>query len=262
MMRRGRTDLHTLAGAYALDAVSDADRARFEQHLARCEACAVEIRGLREATARLGASAAVRPRAELKASALRAAARTRQLPPVTGDGPAAGQGWRPRLAAGTQSPPWRRRWLPRLATAAAAGFLAVAMAMGMLAAGTQHRLDQDQARGHSIAAVLNAADVTMLTARVSSRGTATVLESRHMRALVFTAAHLPALPAAKGYELWLMGPGGTRPARMLPRPRAGMIGPMVVSGLAAADRVGLTVEPADGSARRPAAPIMMLGQGS
>jgi anti-sigma factor RsiW len=62
-MRRGRTDLHTLAGAYALDAISDADRAQFEQHLARCEACAAEIRGLREATATLGAAAAVRPRA-------------------------------------------------------------------------------------------------------------------------------------------------------------------------------------------------------
>jgi anti-sigma-K factor RskA len=261
-MRRGQTELHTLAGAYALDAISDADRARFEQHLAYCEACATEIRGLREATARLGASAAVRPRAELKARALRAAARTRQLPPVTGGALPSRRGWRPRLAAGTRSWLRRSRWLPRLAVAGAAGFLAVAVAMGALAMGAQHRLDQDQARGHSIAAVLNAADVTMLTARMTSGGTATVLESRHMRALVFTAAHLPALPPAKDYELWLMGPGGTRPAGMLPHSRAGMIGPMVVSGLAAGDRIGLTVEPADSSARRPAAPIMMVDLGS
>jgi anti-sigma-K factor RskA len=253
-MRRGETDLHTLAGAYALDAVSDADRASFEQHLARCEACAGEIRGLREATARLGASAAVRPRTELKARALSAAARTRQLPPVTGDAPAARRG----RAAGRRSRLRQRRWLPRVATAVAAGFLAVAVAMGALAMGAQHRLDQDQARGHSIAAVLNASDVTMLTARVVSGGTATVLESRRMRALVFTAAHLPALPAAKDYELWLIGPGGDRPAGMLPHSRAGMIGPMIVAGLAAGDRMGLTVEPADGSARRPSAPIMML----
>ena len=46
-MERGGTELHTLAGAYALDAVSDADRARFEQHLARCAECVQEIRGLR-----------------------------------------------------------------------------------------------------------------------------------------------------------------------------------------------------------------------
>ena len=78
-MRGGQADLHALAGAYALDAVPDGDRARFERHLGRCEACAQEIRGLREAIARLGASAAVRPRAELKHQALRAIAQHREL---------------------------------------------------------------------------------------------------------------------------------------------------------------------------------------
>ena len=34
-MRLRRPELHTLAGAYALDALSEADRARFERHLAR-----------------------------------------------------------------------------------------------------------------------------------------------------------------------------------------------------------------------------------
>jgi anti-sigma-K factor RskA len=256
-MERGRTELHTLAGAYALDAVSDADRARLEQHLARCAECAQEIRGLREATARLGAAAAIRPRAELKAGALRAAARTRQLPPLTRDAAATRRG-RPARPAPGRYRLWPRRWAPRLAVAVAAGFLAVAVAMGALALGTQHRLDQDKVRGHAIAAVLNAPDVTMLTARVTTGGTATMLESRHERALVFTAAHLPVLPPAKDYELWLMGPGGVRPAGMLPHSRAGMVGPMIVSGLAAGDWVGLTVEPADGSARQPSAPVLMM----
>ena len=53
-MRLRRPELHTLAGAYALDAVPEADRARFERHLAGCDACAQEIAGLRETTARLG----------------------------------------------------------------------------------------------------------------------------------------------------------------------------------------------------------------
>jgi anti-sigma-K factor RskA len=262
-MRRRRAELHTLAGAYALDAVPDGDRVRFERHLARCDACAQEIRGLREATARLGAAAAVQPRAELKQQALRAAARARQLPPLTRDAPAAGHG-QPALPAGRRVASWlpARRWLPRLATGLAAGFLAAAVAMGVLALGAEHRLNQDQARGHAIAAVLNASDVTMLTARVTTGGTATVLESRHMRALVFTASGLRALPAARSYELWLMGPGGTRPAGMLPHPRAGMIGPMVVSGLADADRMGLTVEPASGAARPTSAPVLMLSLGS
>jgi anti-sigma-K factor RskA len=262
-MKRGQTDLHTLAGAYALDAVPDADRARFERHLARCDACVQEIRGLREATARLGASAAVRPRAELKEQALRAIARTRQLPPLARDAPPAGRGWQALDAGGRAVSRLRQRsWLPRLAAGLAAGFLVIAVAMGALAAGAQHRLDQDQVRGHAIAAVLNASDVTMLTAPVTTGGTATVLESRHEGSLVFTASGLRALPTARNYELWLMGPGGTRPAGMLPRPRAGMIGPMVVSGLAPGDRMGLTVEPAGGSSRPSSALLLTLGLGS
>ncbi|HEV2239485.1 MAG TPA: zf-HC2 domain-containing protein, partial [Streptosporangiaceae bacterium] len=84
-MRTRRPEPHTLAGAYALDALTGADRTRFERHLARCEQCAREIAGLREATARLGAAAAAEPPAGLTERALAAAARTRQLPPVTRD---------------------------------------------------------------------------------------------------------------------------------------------------------------------------------
>jgi len=261
-MRRGQTELHTLAGAYALDAVSDPDRARFEQHLAECEACVQEIRELREATARLGAAAAVRPRAGLKEQALRAAAQTRQLPPVTRRTPPVRRGWAASPAITAASRLWQRPSLPRLATALAAVFLAVAVTMGALAMGAQRHLDRDQVQARAIAAVLTAPDVIMLTARVTTGGTATVLESRYQHSLVFSAAGLRRLPVAKRYELWLMGPGGTRPAGMLPQSRAGMVGPMIVSGVAAGDRVGLTVEPTGGSGRPTAAPVMMLGPGS
>ena len=39
-------------------------------------------------------------------------------------------------------------------------------------------------------------------------GTGTIVMSRARRELVFTAADLHALPAARGYELWLIGPAG------------------------------------------------------
>ena len=260
-MRRAQTDLHALAGAYALDAVPDGDRARFERHLGRCEACAQEIRGLREATARLGASAAVRPRAELKQQALRAITRTRQLPPLSSDTPPEWRGWHGMPAgARTLSRLRQRPWLPRVASALAAGFLVVAVAMGVLAVGAQHQVDMDQVHGHAIAAVLNAPDVTMLTARVTTGGTATVLESRHQHSLVFTASRLRALPAWPELRALADEP---RPgqAGMLPHPRAGMIGPMVISGLAAGDRIGLTVEPAGGSARPTSASLLSLSLG-
>ena len=76
---------HTLAGAYAMDAISEPDRDRFESHLTRCEECAQEIASLREATARLATATAVIPPAGLKERVMAAATVTRQQPPVTSD---------------------------------------------------------------------------------------------------------------------------------------------------------------------------------
>jgi hypothetical protein len=75
---------------------------------------------------------------------------------------------------------------------------------------------------------------------------------------VLTTAMLPALPAGQRYQVWLMGPRRTRPAGMLPAPRRGMTAPLVVPGVAPGDMVGLTAEPASGSAVPGSAPVLML----
>src|SRR5215831_4547433 len=75
-------EVHTLVGAYVLDAVTDEERARFAAHLAGCEQCREEIRELREATTRLGTALAVDPRAELKRKTIEAARRIAQQAPL------------------------------------------------------------------------------------------------------------------------------------------------------------------------------------
>ena len=246
-MRAGRPEPHTLAGAYALDALDGADRTRFERHLARCEQCAREVSGLREATARLAAAAAAEPPPGLTERALAAAARTRQLPPAAGSAPrsaarrAAMTGAAGRAGARRPGSRLRRSRMPRLALAAAAVILAGAAGAGAHAAA--HRLEVDQLRSHAVASVLTARDATILTARVASGGSATILMSRRERVLVFAASGLRALPSSRCYELWLMGPSGDRPAGLLPRPSEGMTGPVVAHGLAAGDSLGLAVEP-------------------
>ncbi len=250
-MRLGGSDPHTLAGAYAMDAVPEPDRSRFERHLAGCDSCRQEVRGLREATAALAAATAVRPPAELRDAVLRTAGQTRQLPPAVAQAPVA---WAP---ARDQRRP---RWRPRLVAVALAGALAaVAVAAGVVTYGMQGRLDQAQGRDHTVAAVLSAPDARMMSAPVSTGGSATVVMSHRERALVFTAADLHVLPAGESYELWLIGPVGTRPAGLVDASGHGrMVGPMVVSGLAAGDSVGMTVEPAGGSPRPTSPPVLMI----
>jgi len=235
-MRLRREVPHTLAGAYALDALTDRDRARFERHLAGCDACRQEAASLREAAARLPAASAVQPPGRLREQVLAEAARTRQQPPFTADGLA---------GAGRRAYNWRA---PRMAVAIAGGCMLVALVLGGLFISTQHRLSQDQAHSRSIAAVLNAPDATIMSARAAAGGTATVVMSHRDHALT----------AGRRYQVWLMGLHRVRAAGMLPAPRQGMTAPMVVSGLAPGDAVALTVESAGGASSPSSAPVVMI----
>jgi anti-sigma-K factor RskA len=260
-MASWRADLHTLAGPYALNALPPGDRARFERHLAACDACAQEVRGLQETAARLAAAAAVPPPAGLRDRVLAGAARTRQQPPAPAGPGAAGTRWPwhsrrpagPRRRRGTRPP-----WLRPVAVALSAAFAVAAFAFGFVALDTQHSLSQAQARDHMLAVVLTAPDAKMMSSPVTGGGTATVVMSHREHALAFSSAGLPRLPAGQDYELWLMGPSGRRSAAMLPRPARGMTSPVIASGIRAGDMVELTVEPAGGAPRPTTAPILRL----
>jgi anti-sigma-K factor RskA len=261
---RGRdAGLHTLVGAYVMDAVPDRDRAAFARHLQTCEPCREEIRGLREATARLAGAAAITPRPELRERTLRAAARMRQLPPLVAEQPVglsglarplAGRSWLARMrASGATS------WPVRIAATVVVVVAVAAIVLGLEAQTMQHKLTAAQQRDAAIAMVVGARDAISLTAHVSSGGMATVVMSHRARALVFIANGLTKLPPSKAYELWLMGPAGDRPAGMLPPPRHGMTGPMVLGRLADGEWLGLTVEPSAGSRRPTSEAIVMVG---
>ena len=258
MRSRGR-EAHTLAGAYAMDAISAPDRARFERHLAGCEECAREVASLREATARLAAVTAVPPPSGLKDRVMAAAAATRQQPPAVAEAPRTGvarlPAW-PRSLASRRGSLTRRPGRLAIAAAAVAAVVVLGAALVFGAANTsmRHQLGQARDSSQQIASVLTARDATMMTGAVRGGGTATIVMSHSRHALVFTAADLRALPASRGYELWLTGPAGTRPAGMLPP--GSMTGPVVASGLRPGDHLALTAEPASGSSH-PTAPVML-----
>jgi anti-sigma-K factor RskA len=240
-----RHDLHTLTGAYVLDAVEPAEQARFEHHLRRCKPCGHEVRGLAETATGLAMAVAMQPPAQLKERVLTAVAVTRQLPP------AADRQRRGRPAFG-------QAWIPRLAVAVAVACLAVAVALGAVWLSTRRELDRARAQNQAIAAVLAAPDARIVTQATAVGGTATVVVSRAEQKMIFTTAGLPRLPAAKVYELWLIGPPQIRKAGLLAAPSAGKTPPLLASGLVAGDKVGVTVEPAGGTSKPTTTPILLM----
>ena len=257
-MTSGDHELHTLAGAFVLDAVSEQERASFAAHLAACAQCRDEVAELRETAARLGTAQPVQPRPELKQDTLRAAYRTGQVGPVVAGKESAereptGRAYR-RPRAGRV-----RTAAPSLLTAAAAIVIAAAIAFGTHYADT--RGQRQPGTAGPIAAVLNSPDAVMRTAPIGGGGMAVVVTSRHEHMAVFIAHGLRGLPATRKYELWLMGPSGERSAGMLTTPSRGMAGPALIKGVTSGDMVGLTVEPASGSLRPTSVPVVLVGAG-
>jgi len=247
-MRLRRPDPHTLAGAYALDALSEADRAAFERHLVACDSCRHEASSLREAAGQLAEVTASTPPPRLREQVLAEAARTRQQPPPVAETPGTQRSW---LG-------FTRPTAPRLAVAAAGVCILIALGLGALTLSDQHRLGIEEAHNREIAAVMNAPDADIMTVRARTHGSATVVMSHAARALVLTTVRLPALPTTECYQVWLMGPHQNRSAGVLPTPHQGMTAPMIVSGLADGDRLGLTVEAAGGAKHPDSPPVLML----
>jgi len=431
-------DLHTLSGAYALNALPEQEQRLFEEHMARCEACLIEVRGLRETAARLGLAAAETPPPALRSRVLGRIAEIRQEPPIVGQDPghrpaspdgtrvyppepgpsqAWGQGgpqgpmdttwdvprppgrpytqwpgnqppaqpppqppaqppaqppgrqpgqpwqgeqgdrwpgagpatdvtlpgggayppglarptdWRAHLddlnrspaapggeapgALGPQdapgvadapaapgspeeppSPPRevarpvgadlpsdgftgrrgrsggetviefdrargrgrRSGWGTRIAALAATVSTAAAVALGYLVYDSNRELAQIRAQAQVVAAILAAPDAKTIVRPVTTGGSATIVRSKSANRIVFTASGLANLPESKTYELWLMGADGPRPAGLLQRGPDGTVVPVVALPLAGEEQLGLTVEPAGGSAKPTTQPILL-----
>lgn len=246
-MRLLRQDLHTLTGVYVLDAMErGAERDRFTRHLNRCQSCASEVRGFREVATSLAFAAAVEPPPGLRERVMTAVARTRQLPPEvsTHARPRGSRSWVP--------------WVPWLSGAVATAGIVIAVIFGFAQAHTQSELNRARAQNQQIVSVLTAPDAKLLTSRTTVGGAANVVLAASRHQLVVSTTGLPALPAGKVYQLWLIGPVKTVSAGLLPSAQAGKTAPVVASGVVAGDKLGLTVEPAPGTAQPTTTPILAL----
>lgn len=243
-------DLHTLTGAYALGALSDAEAEEFARHLAQCPACAQEVRELRETAARLALAVAEVPPAGLRDRVMAALPEVRQLPPEAADV--------------TLLPQSRRsRWRGLPALVAAACLAAAAVATGV-AVDARHQADQaraDTARAQqqaaAVSAVAAAPDAAFRTGALTGGGTATVVSSARLGKAAVIYHGLPELPDSRVYQLWFSRGGTMVSAGLLAtgRPTGSAL---LDGGTAGADAVGVTAEPPGGSATPTSTPLTLL----
>ncbi len=217
-------DIHALAGAYALDAVDDLERAAFDRHLRECGACSVEVAELRETASWLTHAVAETPPPRLRDAVLAEIGRTAQERPRRGFA-GAGRSRRDRL----------RRW--------GAGLVAAAVLAAGVGVGTWAVVEQgNQQENARIDAVLAAPDARLVSSEMAG-GRVTLIVSPSRNAAVALLNGLDDPGSDNSYQLWMVG--GSEPFRSVGVIPGGN-GRQFVDGLA--PEFAVTKEPSAGSA--------------
>lgn len=167
---------HELSALYALDVLDDDERSRYEQHLADCERCQADLRGLREAAAGVGfvATGPAPPAALRERILAQARAEPKNVTPL-----------RSRRPSFTAS----------IAAVVAVAATAAAVAFGVWAASLHHSLSHEQAT----VSVLGDPHARHIAVQGAS-GSLVVAPSGEAA----LAVDLPTPPAGKTYEAWVL----------------------------------------------------------
>ncbi|HET6152767.1 MAG TPA: anti-sigma factor [Marmoricola sp.] len=233
-------EIHALSGAYAVDALDDLERARFEQHLSACAECRAEVASLQDAAAMFPALTETAPPAALRDAVLAEIKTVRPLPPTVA-----------RLDA--------RR--PRRF----ANIIAAAAVLGVLGGGVAVYENANGGNGSNHGAIsaadqiLQASDVQHISSPVRSGGTATVFRSEQVHGAVLVAKNISPAPKGRIYQLWLRNKAGIMvPAGKL----SGGDHTVVLNGDSDdASGAGITVEPDGGSKHPTTVPVALMDFG-
>jgi anti-sigma-K factor RskA len=229
-------DPHDLLAAYALDALDEDERERFERHLAECEECTEQLALLREPVAALAYAA---------------------------EGPAPPEALRGRIiegargesrAAVVQLP--QRNW----ALAAVAGVAAVAaclaIGLGLWAHSLSNSLDRERS---AKSAYERAAEVlaAKATAKPLIGAKGSLLVANDGRAALVVCG-LAGAPSAKTYEAWVISGKTPQPAGLF-RGGSGCSPVLLTERVPESATVAVTLERA-GGASSPTLPILFRAE--
>ncbi len=244
-------DIHTLSGAYAVDAVDDVERARFEAHIAGCSECRTEVASLRAAAGELASMTLATPPPSLREAVLRDISSVRPLPPRVTPGPSSPTA---PFAPSTPMEPVApaslefkraersrraplRQWLVGVAAAAVLATGGLVWQPWSSDTGAVLQLTASQQ-------VLQAKDARRFVAKVGD-ATATIVRSASLKKAVIVTANMPPAPEGKVYELWLQQGSAMVKAGLMPDGPSNTV--LLDGDAATAAGVGITVEPAGGS---------------
>ncbi|MGW4051780.1 anti-sigma factor [Streptomyces sp. NPDC004779] len=250
-------DPHLGAAAYVLHALPPAEEAAFENHLAGCAACHQEVAEFERTAVRLASAETAPVPEDLRVRVMEQVSRTPQAPRRHSTG-----------SRGGSRPRGRRALLLALAASLAAAVTLGAVAAREHSAAEEARAQAAQAReqarteGGTFADILTAPDATVHTGELTDGAKAAVVVSREQEEAAFTARGLPPLPGDKTYELWYADPAGDlRPAGLL-HDSGDRVTHVLDAPLDDAIAVGITVEPAGGSAQPTTEPLGIIPIGA
>lgn len=234
-------DLHHLAAAYALNALSTRERRAFEAHYPDCGICGREVAEFRETAAALAEGVVVEPPEAMRARVLAQVSQTRQLHrPVTDIGATRRRGGQ-----------WKRGLV-----GLAAGLLLV---VGGVAVASRSGADQTE-----FAALVEAPDAIVTALDPTNAGstdpsstdpsstdpgqaTVQVIWSAELGTLAVLASGLDELGQDETYALWLLSEAGPVPAGLFIPSETGEVHELQVLGSGEPTGWGITIEPVGGS---------------
>jgi anti-sigma-K factor RskA len=251
-----RPDIHTLTGAYAVDALPDDERDVFEHHLVVCDACAQEVAELQATASRLGAASYEAPPPGLRSRVMAEIDATRQVRPV-------GVADAPDELSARRDPSSRRGagWVTNLAVAAAAVLVVAVAGLSVTIANLNDRVAQVETASSQITDVLAAADATMVSVEGPEGGVGRVVASPTRGEAVFLADDMEPAPHEHTYELWLIDENGASPAGLFDTDARGRATRVMTGDIASVVAIGVTVEPVGGSPEPTSDPVMVFELG-